>query len=382
MNRSRKIIIIGPAYPLRGGPALLNENLCSELLKAGHAAQIVSFSFQYPSFLFPGTTQFDISRGKPSCTIHPLIHTLYPLSWIKTARFILNQKPDFVLIRYWLPYFAPSLGTIARSISRHTHVLALVDNLIPHEKRAGDKVLTRYFIHPLHGLVCMSAKVEEDIKKFFPKKPFVRIFHPLYEVYPPPVSRQEARNFLHLPTDKTILLFFGLIRKYKGLHLLLEAMSLLKNPSQNILLLVAGDFYEPRQEYEPLLSELIQDGKVILHDGFIPDNLLHYYFCAANVCVQPYLNATNSGITMVSYFYNTPVIATRVGGLPEIIPHGQCGLLAEPDAHSLSQTIRHFLDSSCEDSFRKNIQSFKKNFSWENFIDRIIKFHEDLLSGK
>lgn len=375
MDRHRlKIIIIGPGYPLRGGPALLNENLCLELNKAGHEAQIVSFSFQYPSFLFPGSEQYDTSRQKPPIVIHSVLHTLNPFSWMRVARFIKHQQPDVVLIRYWLPYFAPSLGTIARLIRKHTKVFAIADNIIPHEKRPGDKILTNYFIKPLNGIVCMSQKVEHDLKILFPEKKYIRVYHPLYEVYPPAVDMKTAREELGLPPNKTILLFFGLIRKYKGLDILLQAMEKIKARYPEVVLLVAGDFYEDRKNYEPLLTELINEGRLILHGQFIPDSRIHYYFCAANVCVQPYRNATNSGVSMVSYFYGLPVIATRVGGLPEIIPHGQCGLLSDAEPDAIANAIDQYLTNSLEKEFRKNIVEFRKNFQWDSFVQKVLDF--------
>ncbi|MCX8080982.1 MAG: glycosyltransferase [Bacteroidia bacterium] len=373
-KNKRHIAILGPGYPLRGGPALLNENFCLELSGKGHKAEIISFSFQYPSFLFPGTSQYDFSREKPSCPIHSLIHTLNPISWFRTARYLRKSKADIVIIRYWLPYFAPALGTIARLVRKHMRVFAIADNIIPHEKRWGDKILTRYFIGSLHGVICMSGKVEHDLKINFPEKPHIKVYHPLYETYPRPVSMEEARKRLGIPPDKKVILFFGLIRKYKGLHLLLDAARELIHSFPEVLILVAGDFYDDRQNYEPALSMLEKEGHLVLYGRFVPDDEIHYYFCSANVCVQPYLNATNSGVSMVSYFYGLPVIATNVGGLPEIIPHGECGLLCEPNTEDLKKQITYYFEKQLEAPFRKNIETFRKNFSWDTFINKVLQF--------
>jgi len=380
-DKKYRIWIVGPGYPLRGGPALLNENFCKELSKQGHQTKIISYSLQYPSLFFPGTSQFDTSREKPDTEVVSIINTINPLSWFRAAHYINSGHPDIVIFRYWLPFFAPALGTIARRLNKKICCLALADNIIPHERRPGDMLFTKYFLRSMDGVLCMSKKVEEDLMKFsFADKPHIRVYHPLYETYPPPADSVSARKELGLPLDKKIILFFGLIRKYKGLHLLLEAIR--EDEHSDRLLLVAGDFYEKKETYDPLLSELVNKGKVIVHDRFVPDSKIHLYFSSANVCVQPYLNATNSGVSMISYFYGLPVIVTRVGGLPEVVEEGVSGLLCEPNPVSLKKTIDRYFEQELEKKIRKSIPEFRKKFSWEVFVNSIVAFYKTLTSNK
>ena len=238
-----KIFIIGPAYPLRGGPAQFNENLCAELIKSGHDAQIISYRLQYPNFLFPGSSQYETSGTAPAgIPVHTLVNTVNPFNWIRTARFIRREKPDFILFRYWLPFFGPCLGTIGRLVRKKTKVLALTDNILPHEQRPGDKAFTRYFVKSCDGFIAMSKTVLNDISKFSDNVHKVYSPHPMYESYGAPVSRQEAREKLGLGQEDRIVLFFGLIRHYKGLDLLLVAMDTATVKQQNIRLLIAGEF--------------------------------------------------------------------------------------------------------------------------------------------
>jgi len=363
-----KIFIIGPAFPLRGGPAQFNENLCNELIREGHDAQIISYSLQYPNFLFPGSSQYEQSGEAPAgLKIHTLINTVNPFNWLKTARFINKEKPDYILFRYWLPFFGPSLGTIARLVNKPTVKLALTDNVLPHEKRIGDKPFTRYFVNSCDGFIAMSQKVLKDIALFSTTENKTFSPHPMYETYGEPVSKKEARQKLGIAEDAKIVLFFGLIRHYKGLDILLEAMAAKKVRDQNIQLLIAGEFYDDKQVYLELIKKLNLERSVILHDRFIANEEVRYYFCAANLVAQTYRNATNSGVTMVGYYYSKPMLVTNTGGLSEIVPNEICGYVVENNVPEIAEKISDYFVKGQETLFTENVAKEKKKYEWKSF---------------
>ena len=374
-----KLFIIGPAYPLRGGPAKFNENLCEELIKAGHDAQLISYSLQYPNFLFPGSSQFETSGEAPkNIKIHTLINTVNPFNWIKVARFIKKQKPDFILFRYWLPFFGPSLGTIAKLVKSKTKVLALTDNIIPHEKRFGDKPFTNYFVKNCHGFIAMSKTVLNDILKFTNNTHKVYSPHPMYETYGEIVGMKEAREKLNLNKEDKLILFFGLIRHYKGLDILLEAMANETIKKQNIKLLIAGEFYEDKQPYFDLIKKYDLQNNVILHDKFIANEDVRYYFCASNLVAQTYRNATNSGVTMIGYYYEKPMLVTNVGGLAEIVPNEKCGYVVETNIGKISEKICDFFENNKEKEFTENVKLEKKKYEWKSFIDKLLELYNSV----
>jgi D-inositol-3-phosphate glycosyltransferase len=376
-NPKLKIFIVGPAYPLRGGPAQFNENLCAELIKEEHEAQIISYSLQYPNFLFPGSSQFETSGEAPKgIRIHTLINTVNPFNWIKTARFIQKEKPDFILFRYWLPFFGPCLGTIGRLVKSRTRVLALTDNIIPHEKRFGDAPFTRYFVNSCHGFIAMSKAVLNDISKFSDTPLKAYSPHPMYETYGPAVTMTEARQKLGLKPEDKIVLFFGLIRHYKGLDLLLEAMAQPAVKSQNIKLLIAGEFYEDKAPYLELIQKLGLREQVILHDQFIANEDVRYYFCACNLVAQTYRNATNSGVTMVGYYYEKPMLVTNTGGLGEIVPDGKCGYVTGFTIPEITTKLSDYFSLDKEAEFTANVAAEKKKYQWPAFIEKLLDLYK------
>lgn len=364
-----KIIIIGPAFPLRGGIAHLNESLCRAFIKEGDSAEIVSFSLQYPSFLFPGKTQKEGGNPPMDITIHTKINSVNPLNWFSVASFIKKQQPDLVIIRYWLPFMAPCLGTIARLIkSPKTKIVAICDNVIPHEKRPGDKQLTQYFVNGCDAFVVMSKSVEEDLRKFDTAKPSTFIPHPVYDIFGKAVSKVEAQKKLNLnPNDKHIL-FFGFIRKYKGLDLLIKALGIIKHQTSNIKLIVAGEFYDNKDEYHQLIKENGLENNVILHSDFIPSEEVKYYFCASDIVVQPYHTATQSGVTQIAYHFARPMLVTNVGGLAEIVTHNRVGYVTETNAESIAASLTDFYQNNCEKKFSENAAVDSSKFSWENMV--------------
>ena len=375
-TRSLKIFIIGPAFPLRGGPAQFNENLCLELNKEGHDAQIISYKLQYPNFLFPGSSQFEKSGSAPlGIKIHTILNTINPFNWLMVARFIRKQKPDFILFRYWLPFFGPCLGTIGKLVKSHTKVLALTDNIIPHEKRIGDHIFTKYFVKNCDGFIAMSKVVLNDLSIFTQNLNKAYSPHPMYENYGDLISIDLARKKLNLNPHDKIILFFGLIRHYKGLDILLEALAAPEIKNQGIKLLIAGEFYDDKNFYLQLIKKLNLQDCVIVHDKFIPNDEVRDYFCASNLVAQTYRNATNSGVTMVGYFYEKPMLVTNVGGLSEIVPNEVCGYVVENNCALISEKVVDFFANNRENEFVKNVKIEKKKYEWTEFINSLLTLY-------
>ena len=375
-TRSLKIFIIGPAFPLRGGPAQFNENLCLELNKEGHDAQIISYKLQYPNFLFPGSSQFEKSGSAPlGIKIHTILNTINPFNWLMVARFIRKQKPDFILFRYWLPFFGPCLGTIGKLVKSHTKVLALTDNIIPHEKRIGDHIFTKYFVKNCDGFIAMSKVVLNDLSIFTQNLNKAYSPHPMYENYGDAISIDLARKKLNLNPHDKIILFFGLIRHYKGLDILLEALAAPEIKNQGVKLLIAGEFYDDKNFYLQLIKKLKLQDHVIVHDKFIPNDEVRDYFCASNLVAQTYRNATNSGVTMVGYFYEKPMLVTNVGGLSEIVPNEVCGYVVENNCALISEKVVDFFANNRENEFVKNVKIEKKKYEWTEFINSLLTLY-------
>jgi len=375
-TRSLKIFIIGPAFPLRGGPAQFNENLCLELNKEGHDAQIISYKLQYPNFLFPGSSQFEKSGSAPQgIKIHTILNTINPLNWLMVARFIRKQKPDFILFRYWLPFFGPCLGTIGKLVRSHTKVLALTDNIIPHEKRIGDHIFTKYFVKNCDGFIAMSKVVLNDLSIFTQNLNKAYSPHPMYQNYGDPISIDLARKKLNLNPQDKIILFFGLIRHYKGLDILLEALAVPEIKNQGIKLLIAGEFYDDKNFYLQLIKKLKLQDHIIVHDKFIPNDEVRDYFCASNLVAQTYRNATNSGVTMVGYFYEKPMLVTNVGGLSEIVPDEVCGYVVENNCALISEKVVDFFIKDREKEFVQNVKIEKRKYEWTEFINSLLTLY-------
>ena len=371
MSENKHIVIIGPAYPLRGGLASYNERLAREFMKQGHRVSLFTFSLQYPGFLFPGTTQYSSDPAPKDLDIKVVINSVNPLNWLNIGNQLKEMRPDLVVVRYWLPFMGPCLGTILRRIkkNRHTRIICIADNIIPHESRPGDKAFTRYFIRPVDGFITMSDKVMNDLALFANEKSAKLVPHPLYDNFGDPVSKEAARKHLGLPAGEKILLFFGFIRHYKGLDILLEAMALLKDTG--IKLLVAGEYYEDAAPYEEKINQLGLSETVIPHTHFIADSEVKYYLCAADGVVQPYRNATQSGVTPIAYHFEKPMVVTRVGGLPALVPEGKVGLIAEPDPSSLAEKIREYFNLG-EAHFLPALREEKKKYSWQVMADSIL----------
>ena len=370
-------MIIGPAHPLRGGLATFNQRLAKQFSDEGHECSIVSFSLQYPGFLFPGTTQYSSDPAPADITIHTLINSINPLNWVSVGKKLRSWRPDVIVVRYWLPFMGPALGTILRQVkkNRQTRVVCIADNITPHEKRPGDVPFTRYFLKTCDAFVTMSEKVLADLRKFT-GKPALLVQHPLYDNFGEAISKAEARGKLGLDKGQKIILFFGFIRQYKGLDLLLKAMADERIRTENIRLLVAGEFYEDDKPYWQLIEANHLQDVVIMKTHFIPDSEVRNYLCSGDCVVQPYKNATQSGVTPLAYHFEKPMIVTNVGGLPSLVPHERVGLVCEPDPTSIADSILRFYQLG-ENYFIPHLRTEKQKYSWANLTRSIFE-----LAGK
>lgn len=356
--------------------ATFNERLAKAFQDNGHKVTIYTFSLQYPGFLFPGTTQLSEEAPPEGLDIRVAINSINPFNWFKVGNRIRKEKPDIIVVRYWLPFMGPCLGTILRFAkkNRHSKVVCIADNVIPHEKRPADMAFTRYFIKPVDRFITMSEKVMADLRLFSASKPARLIPHPLYDNFGEKLSKAAAREHLNIGTDEPIILFFGFIRKYKGLDILFDAMKLIKENVPGIAqpkLLVAGEFYDDSKTYEEQVNRLGISDSLIMRTAFIPNSEVRYYFCAADLVVQPYRNATQSGVTPLAYHFEIPMIVTNVGGLPALVPDGKAGLVAEPTAASLAEKIIYFFKKG-EYHFLPYLQQEKKKYSWDKLVEGII----------
>lgn len=371
----KKILIIGPAHPLRGGLASYNERLAREFQREGHTCELYTFSLQYPNFLFPGTTQYSSEPAPDNLRIHVKLNSINPLNWWRCGRHIRQINPDIVVVRYWLPFMGPCLGSVLRLIKKkkHTKVICIADNIIPHEKRPGDDLFTRYFVKPIDGFITMSQKVLNDLKPLS-AQPARFINHPLYDNFGNALPKNEALEQLQLNPDRRWMLFFGFIRPYKGLNLLLEAMHLLKQSQwlddHKVSLLVAGEFYDDSAPYLDLIKRYQLEPYIALHTDFIPDSRVRYYFSAVDRVIQPYLHATQSGVTPLAYHFNVPMLVTRVGALADLVPPS-IGEVAEPNAESIAEHIKKLFQRDTI-SMQDAIEQEKGAYAWSNITSAIL----------
>ena len=370
----QRIIIIGPGHPLRGGLATFNHRLAKEFIDEDNECFLVSFSLQYPSLLFPGTSQYSDEPAPEGLAIHSLINSINPFNWLNAGRKIRQWKPDIIVVRYWIPFMGPALGTVLRKVkkNKHTKVICIADNIIPHEKRTGDILFTKYFLKACDAFITMSQKVLEDLRQFEKEKPAQLVYHPLYDNFGERLEKNEARQHLGLNSDEKIILFFGFIRKYKGLDLLLQAMADERIKKENIKLLIAGEFYEDEKPFLELIKNGQLENNVILKTNFIPDSEVKYYLCSGDCIIQPYRNATQSGVTPLAYHFERPMIVTNVGGLPSLVPHQKSGLVCEPNPKSIADAILQFYQLG-ESYFIPHLREEKKKYSWKNLVSAIME---------
>lgn len=376
----KTIVIIGPAYPYRGGIATTNERLAQEFISMGFDTGIETFTVQYPSFLFPGKTQYNSKQAPENVVITRTINSVNPLNWIKVGRRIEKLKPDLVIIRYWLPFMAPCLGTIAGKIrnNKHTKIICLADNVVPHEHRLGDRQLTNYFIQRIDGLIAMSKSVLTEALTFRKDIPLGYCPHPIFDNYGEKLSFDVAKKKLNLDVDTKYLLFFGFIRDYKGLDLLISAFADNRLRKFPVKLLVAGEYYASPEPYLNLIKELQLENLIELRTEFIVDDEVNLYFSAADMVVQPYKSATQSGVTQIGYHFNKPMLVTNVGGLSEIIPDGKIGYVVEPESKLIADALVDFYENERILEFETNIVEEKKKFSWLNMVNTFVNVYNQI----
>jgi D-inositol-3-phosphate glycosyltransferase len=375
-----KIISLGPAYPYRGGLASFNDRLAQQFSAEGHDAEILTFRLQYPKLLFPGKTQYTDGLPPNKIKITRKLNSINPFNWLATGLKIKKEKPDILLIRFWLPFMGPCFGTIARvaKSNKHTIVICIFDNVIPHEKRPGDRILTKYFTNCIDGAVVMSQIVSDDLTIFRGKIPIKLSPHPLFDNYGPPVERKEALAALKLNPDESYLLFFGFIRAYKGLDLLIEAFSDRRLRNRKLRLIIAGEFYEDDTPYRDLIKKYDLENDLVFFDHFIKDNEVPLFFSVADLVVQPYKTATQSGVTQIAYYFEKPMLVTDVGGLREIVPDGICGYVVKPEAVSIAEAIIDYFDNNRKEKFTAGVKQEKAKFSWDKMTAAIIEVYNNI----
>ena len=377
----RKIAIVGSAFPLRGGGiATFNERMAKAFIENGDDVKIYTFSLQYPSILFPGKTQYSEEEPPEGLDIEVLVNSINPLNWIKVGRRLKKLAPDIVIFRYWIPFVAPSLGTIAKIIRKNkkTKVIAITDNVIPHENKPGDKLLSRYFIKNVDAFITLSKSVLNDLSLFDTSKPRKYTPHPLYDNFGEIISKADAKKQLKLDNNSNYILFFGFIRDYKGLDTLLEAFADKRLRKFPVKLLIAGEFYTKPDKFLDIIKKHKLEKLVELHTEFIPNTDVHKYFCASDVVVQPYKTATQSGITQVAYHFNKPMVTTDVGGLAELIPDNKVGFVVKNNIEQVAEAIYKFYELNKEEEFSKNAALEKKKYSWEIFVQTILELNKEI----
>ena len=369
-----KVIILGPAWPYRGGIAAFNERLARQYQAEGHEVEVVTFTLQYPSFLFPGTTQYSTDPAPEGLKITRKLNSINPFSWLSTGRYIRRQRPDLVLSAFWLPFMAPAMGTALRRAKRKgMRRVSILHNLIPHEHRPGDKLFSRYFVGSNDAFITLSRSVLDDLNVFDPKGLKPRTFspHPLYDHYGATLGRKEALDLIGLRENQRYVLFFGFIREYKGLDLLLDAMADERMEKLGVKLIVAGEFYGDPKPYQEQISRHDIGDRVVLHTEFIPDHEVNRYFCAADLVVQPYKNATQSGVSQIAYHFEKPMVVTNVGGLPEIVPDGKAGFVVKPDSQEIADAIVRYFEEDWQQCLTEGVREEKKKYAWDKMTAAI-----------
>ena len=370
-----KIILLGPAHPYRGGLASIMETMAREYQSRGHEVRIYTFTVQYPSLLFPGKTQYVETPAPEDLHIERVMNTVNPLNWVSLGLRLKREKPDMVLMKYWTPFMAPCFGTIARIARTNgvTKFICQIDNVEPHEHHIIDRPCNHYYLGAVDGFVYMSEQVHGELKAYS-SAPALFSPHPMFENFGVAVEREEACQKIGISPEDKYTLFFGLIRDYKGLDLLLNAWA--KWMPEGRKLLIAGEFYASREKYIALIEQLGLQDRVVLHDHFVADEDVRYYFSVADSLVLPYRTATQSGVTQIAYNFSLPMIVTRVGGLPEIVPDGGVGLVCEPDVESIKEALERLYEGDTLQRLKANFAEERKRFSWAAMCDKLLEVYE------
>lgn len=373
-----KITILGPAHPLRGGIASFNERLALQFQNEGNEVDVITFSLQYPSLFFPGKTQYSTAPKPENIEINAIVNSINPFNWYKTIRRINKSQPDMLIIRYWTPFLAPCLGTIAKGVQKKgkTKVICLVDNLVPHEKHFFDNSLTRYFMRGIDAYMTMSQSVLNDVLSMKPNAKTMLTPHPMFDNFGDPVSREEGLERLELDPQYRYFLYFGLIRGYKGLDNLIDAFAhpeLRKHPFK---LIIAGEFYDDPKPYMDQIEKHQLGEHIVLRTQFIPNDQVAHYFCAADLIVLPYKDATQSGVTQIAYHFSKPMLVTHVGGLPEIVPHGIAGYVVQSNVEAIAESMIDFCENNKINYFDEGIEKEKVRFQWSTMTGKFRELYD------
>lgn len=370
-----KITIISTFPPYRGGIAHFNT-LLYNYFKKNHDVSVINFSRQYPSILFPGKSQLDNRMTTAEIFGDRLLDSIDPISWIKVFQKLKKDSPNLIIYKYWMPFFAPSLGTIAFLTNRYTKVksLCIIDNLIPHERKIGDMLLNRYIINSTNYFLVMSKKVEQDLIKLKPDAKYKLVKHPIYTNFGIPLSKQVAKKNLNI-TEEKVILYFGYIRKYKGIKYLIRAIpKILEN--LDVKTIIAGEFYDSREPYIKEIKKTGKEDKIMLVDSFIPDDKVNIYFSAADLAVLPYTSATQSGIVQIAMNYNLPCLVTNVGGLPEVVKHGKNGFLVPPEnSDAIAQAVIDFYKVVNRHRMVENVKDQKLKYGWNQIENSMLELY-------
>ena len=381
----RDIILLGTTFPFRGGGiATFNERLARQFIAEGHKVTIFTFSLQYPSFLYPGKTQYSEDPAPDDLDIHIKVNSINPFNWFKVGREIRKMAPDLLVMKFWIPFIGPSLGTIARRARKNgkTKAIVVVDNMIPHESRIGDSTLIKYFAKSVDGFLAMSRSVQKDIESFNTGKPTVFAAHPVYDNFGAQHEKSAAKKLLGLDESVGYLLFFGFIRDYKGLDLAIEAMADPRLKSKKIKLLIAGEFFSDSKPYDDLIARLDIADKIELRTDFIANDDVGKYFCASDIIVQPYKTATQSGVTQIAYHFDKPMLVTNVGGLAEIVPDGKVGYVTDVDVKAIADALVDFYDNEREAAMIEEVVKEKVRFGWDFFVEQLFELADKIPKGK
>lgn len=369
------IVLLGTAYPFRGGLATFNERLAKQLQAEGHSVEVITFTLQYPSFLFPGKTQYSTEKAPSNLHITQKLNSCNPFNWFALGRKIRKKQPDLLITCYWMAFFAPCYSIIQRIVKRNnkTRCIALVHNMIPHEPSFLDKIFAPFYVQSTDGFVALSDSVIKDIERFDKNnKTKIAYPHPIYDHYGAPISKDQACHALQLDNTKQYMLFFGLVRAYKGLDLLLDAMGKIHNELPNLRLLIAGEFYEDEEKYRQQIADNGLTNKVIIKNEFIADADLPLYFGAADLIVQPYKSATQSGVTQVAFHFEKPMLVTNVGGLGEIVHDHKMGYAVEPNAEAIAVAINDYYTNNRQVNYTEYLIEQKQNYSWSKLAEKFI----------
>jgi len=370
------VLIVGPAWPLRaGGMATFNERMAYSLQEQGHEVEIITFSMQYPGWLFPGKTQLSDEPAPEGLNIRVLLHALNPINWLITARYVRQYRADYLILRYWMPFMAPCLGMLSfwsTILGSKAIRIALADNIIPHESFPLSRVLTKFFLAQTDSAATLSDSVRADLMALGYRKPSIRLKHPLYDNFGAPVDRETACNTLGLDPGFTYFLYFGFIRAYKGLDLLLEAFADERLRSQNVKLIVAGEFYESPDRYNRIIRERNLSPHLVLLTRFIRNDEVRFLFSAAQLVTQTYHHATQSGVTQIGFHYHTPMLVTDVGGLAELVDHDRSGYVCPPNPEKIADHMIDFLMNKRYAEMSAQVAVKKQEFSWEEFVRKLL----------